>query len=417
MHLDETTNIGDVINGQVPVDYNADGPGNVFGTGTHNVAGMTSGGQPIVVTFANGVYTGTAGGRPIFTLDLESDGSYTFTQHAGIDHPDTGDHNENLAFPLEFGIQAVDGDGSLSNTGKIIVKICDDGPTIASASLLLDETNDLGNVLTGNFFADYGADDVGGDIYPGNANGQVDFSVVGNYPLTVNGDPVLVSIVGDSYVGTVNGQNVFTLEINENGTYTFTLNQGLDHPDPTQPNEALALRFGTAIQDGDGDTDTARITITILDDDDGSHSVPGEHFCGHQGVNEVFVGTAGDDTFWGGALDQDTLTGGDGADRFVLESFSEWNGDKFYDIVTDYDFAEGDVIDLSELLDVNSFTASGSDIHDFVKIDGNELQFSWDSGDTMPFGTLVDLGGYNGMVRFSVGDQVIEVDMSDLHAI
>ena len=415
--LDETFNIGQTINGSVSVDFRADGPGSVYGTGTHTVAGMTSGGDAITVAYNsnNGIYTGTADGRTVFTLRVNADGTYRYTQYEGIDHPNANDHNDMIT--MRFGIQAVDGDGSTSNNGVITINVCDDGPQAGPAAGIIDETDGFANTIAGNIFIDYGADDIGGDVYAGGMNGQPVFTVLGGYPLTVNGQPVLVTVSGDNYYGRVGGDDVFRLTVNENGTFEFTLFQGIDHPDVNQPNEALVMQFGYTVQDGDGDRDVGTITISVLDDDDGNTSVPGYHYCGQAWVNDVFVGTDGDDIFQGGWMDADTYTGGDGADTFMLESYGYYNGRAVHDTITDYDFNEGDVIDLTELIDSNQFAGTGNDISQFVRVDAaGDLQLSWDGG-SAAWDKLVELGGYDGMVRFSVDGTTVEINMDDLQTI
>ena len=84
--------------------------------------------------------------------------------------------------------------------------------------------------------------------------------------------------------------------------------------------------------------------------------------------NDILIGGDGDDILLGGGGDdildggagQNTLTGGDGADTFVLGSID------IADIITDYDFAEGDAIDLTALLDI-----SGGNINNYVRVADN----------------------------------------------
>ena len=85
--------------------------------------------------------------------------------------------------------------------------------------------------------------------------------------------------------------------------------------------------------------------------------VTGSVIRGDDGDN-VLVGTAGDDILIGG-LGADTLTGGDGADTFVLSSLAE------ADIITDYEFGQGDTIDLGNLLD-GAF-GPGSNAEEYVR--------------------------------------------------
>ena len=81
--------------------------------------------------------------------------------------------------------------------------------------------------------------------------------------------------------------------------------------------------------------------------------------------NDVLDGGAGDDVLIGG-LGTDTMTGGTGADRFVFNLISEIGlGDK-RDVITDFNGAEGDRIDLTKidanvlLKGINTFTYIGS---------------------------------------------------------
>nr|WP_319382600.1 calcium-binding protein [uncultured Roseibium sp.] len=86
--------------------------------------------------------------------------------------------------------------------------------------------------------------------------------------------------------------------------------------------------------------------------------VTGSVIRGDDGDN-VLVGTAGDDILIGG-LGTDILTGGEGADTFVLTSLAD------ADIITDYDFGQGDALDLGDLLD-GAFGA-GDNATDFVRV-------------------------------------------------
>jgi len=73
-------------------------------------------------------------------------------------------------------------------------------------------------------------------------------------------------LVGDQYVGTANGATVFTLDINDSGSYTFNLLGTLDHADGTDPDDVITLEFGVIVTDKDGDTDEATITVNVNDD-------------------------------------------------------------------------------------------------------------------------------------------------------
>ncbi|MCC6948564.1 MAG: VWA domain-containing protein [Bradyrhizobiaceae bacterium] len=122
-----------------------------------------------------------------------------------------------------------------------------------------------------------------------------------------------------------------------------------------------------------------------------------------QGGNDIILGLGGNDTLNGGAgsdlilggagndridggADNDLLSGGAGADTFVA------GPNPGLDAIVDYSFAEGDMLDLSALVDAN-FGVVSSNIDDFVKLTQTD-------GDINVF---VDV---NGTGTFGAGSQV-----------
>lgn len=171
-----------------------------------------------------------------------------------------------------------------------------------------------------------------------------------------------VDIKGDPSIGSV--------DISEDFTVTYTPVEGYDGKDAVELE--LVFAHGTTVTrsielDVQSD-ETALTTSTISgsseapgtvadntntsDDDAGAPeaaatvTVSGSVITGDDGHN-ILVGTDGDDILIGG-LGSDTLTGGAGADTFVLNSLAE------ADIITDYQFGEGDKLDLGQLL-ANAF--------------------------------------------------------------
>ncbi|PAW52545.1 hypothetical protein CKQ80_19230 [Pseudomonas moraviensis] len=71
--------------------------------------------------------------------------------------------------------------------------------------------------------------------------------------------------------------------------------------------------------------------------------------------NNTLNGMAGDDTLIGG-LGVDTMTGGSGADTFVFNAWSETGIGNLRDVITDFNSAQGDKIDLTKF-DANLLTA------------------------------------------------------------
>ncbi|WP_245266765.1 DUF5801 repeats-in-toxin domain-containing protein [Mesorhizobium sp. LNHC252B00] len=107
------------------------------------------------------------------------------------------------------------------------------------------------------------------------------------------------------------------------------------------------------------------------------------------GGNNVLYGGAGADTINGGAGNdlliggsgQDTMTGGTGADTFKLDGLD------IKDLITDYNGAQGDKIDLSSLFE----TALGGNIADFVKYDSGTHTLSVDTNGTTGGANFVDV--------------------------
>nr|WP_310622130.1 cadherin-like domain-containing protein [Pseudovibrio sp. M1P-2-3] len=94
--------------------------------------------------------------------------------------------------------------------------------------------------------------------------------------------------------------------------------------------------------------------------------------------NDIAIGSSGADTLVGGlgrdildgGLGGDTLIGGEGADNFLINNLDA------LDAIADYSAEQGDVIDLSALLEVNG------DVSDFVQFNNNTGEISVDQDGT-----------------------------------
>jgi hypothetical protein len=105
-----------------------------------------------------------------------------------------------------------------------------------------------------------------------------------------------------------------------------------------------------------------------------------------EGGSDLLLGGSGNDTLIGG-LGSDLLAGGAGADTFKwnASAAAEPPGATNADTVVDYNFAEGDKIDLSALLDANY--QNGDSISQFIRLSasGNNLSVSVDPNGTGSF--------------------------------
>ncbi|MGU5645689.1 retention module-containing protein [Aeromonas caviae] len=119
----------------------ADSVGVSFGMGsTAGLPALTSGGVAITYSITHGAGVDTlvamAGSKPIFTLQVESDGDYTFTLQGSIDHPQ-GDGNdlELKALNLSSVISAHEGVDNVALIRNFIVQVEDDVPFVMTPAM------------------------------------------------------------------------------------------------------------------------------------------------------------------------------------------------------------------------------------------------------------------------------------------
>ncbi|TOF80963.1 RTX toxin [Vibrio parahaemolyticus] len=243
------------------VSYQLDGS-------TNPVAGLTSHGEAVVlVETANAdgsfTYSATADGNPVFTLIVNADGSYNFTLEGPIDHAINSDE-----LTLNFPIIATDFDGDTSSA-VIPVTIVDDQPTITNVDAITVDEDDLTSIgsaqdgvvsIDGKFTTTEGSDRVVSYQLDGSMNpvaGLTSHGEVVDLVETANADGSF------TYTATANGNPVFTLVVNTDGSYNFTLEGPIDH---ATGSDELTLNFPIIATDFDGDTSSATIPVTIVDD-------------------------------------------------------------------------------------------------------------------------------------------------------
>ena len=261
----------DTDTGNIKIDFHNDVAGSSVKLAVDGLAGqnLTSHGQPLSYDVSSDGKTITAtnpAGEVIFTVVLnnpstsgtETTTPYTFTLLKPLDHPAGGSNT--ITIPVKF--VATDGDGD-TLSGNIELNVIDGSPTAQTTQLSLDETSDLGKVLSGNLNVNFGPDGEGS--IQGNNTFNSSGSREGN-ALSSNGVPVTVSYANGVYTGTANGVTVFTMTINANGTYSFVQIGTLDHADGNNPNDVINLNFGYNTTDYDGDSAANTITVRVLDD-------------------------------------------------------------------------------------------------------------------------------------------------------
>ncbi len=207
------------------------------------------------------------------TAGVENAGVWTLTPAElvglGINVPDgvTGSFTlkvETVAFEQNTnGIEKDLTDNRASAFGEIVLRVTpDDDPVLVQPEeVTVDETNLAPTtMISDSIQANFGADT------PGSFSGNGGF--FSGIALTSDGVPVNVGFNAGTgtYTGSAGGDTIFTLKIESNGDYKFTLEGVLDHPDTNDHNDNIPMEFGITATDSDGDTDTGIITVNVLDD-------------------------------------------------------------------------------------------------------------------------------------------------------
>ncbi|PHR25597.1 MAG: hypothetical protein COA37_01845 [Hoeflea sp.] len=132
----------------------------------------------------------------------------------------------------------------------------------------------------------------------------------------------------------------------------------------------------------DDAADTPQV-VTGDDDDNILAGGDGADTLSGLGGDDLLSGGAGDDFLTGG-LGRDTLNGGDGADSFIFDDGALSDAALgIKDLIADYDFGEGDRIDLSALL--VSSPVAGHEM-DYLQMNGSVLEVDVDgTGDAAGF--------------------------------
>ncbi|WP_018898978.1 cadherin domain-containing protein [Rhizobium sp. 2MFCol3.1] len=235
------------------------------------------------------------------TLSDTTSGIYTIVQNAAIQHA-AGQGENTQAFTI--GYQVKDQDGDIAN-GTLTLNVKDDviawSPS-EDSNTTVDEHN-LGNggetpvllreavsssstTASGDLHISWGADNydvagandgVGRSLVFASAAGDTSAQVAAMSAVDANGETVALtsngialtyslSDNGTTLVATAEGQPIFTVTLNDDGsgTYEFTLTGPLDNK--FKGTDALTLTFHTVATDSDGDAVPVYFSVAVADD-------------------------------------------------------------------------------------------------------------------------------------------------------
>ena len=244
------------------------------------------------------------GVKNVLTVTVDGSGNYTLTLLAPLDHPGHNDPSTpatEISFEdnidLGIGFTVTDGDGDQA-AGTLHFNVDDDSPNALAGSVNAGEVyedglktpGDLSNgnaeppalqpvsvVVTAAALANFvaaGADGLQGFGLNAGATGTVLTSTGAD----LKSDGVVVTYAVDNGTGDVLGmagnREVFRLHDNGDGTFTFTLNDQIDHiPNVPADNDSQTLDINIVsaftATDGDGDSvplNLGSLNITVEDD-------------------------------------------------------------------------------------------------------------------------------------------------------
>lgn len=290
--------------------------GNLLANDTSSIAGTVPAG--VAVTTAGGATVAGTGNTVITssygTLTLDARGNYTYALKAGLDI-DTLPATDTFTYSVR--------DASGTVTSATLTVTLHNGPaaTLFAATSLLAESSSAEHDASGSIWAD-SASTHSGTLTITNALGAE----------TTVGAAGMTQVAGEFGM----------LQVSASGSYTYSLNADVNVQNITHKEV-----FSYTLAGRDGTLTSHSFTIEL-----------------HPTIN----GTGGNDTLTSSAYD-DTITGGAGADTLVyhLLDRADATGGNGHDTWTDFNVAQGDKIDISELL--IGWNDSTSNINDFVKVD------------------------------------------------
>lgn len=345
------------------VSFGADGAGTFTLTDNFDALlaqNLTSKGEDLSFSVDGNVLTAEADGREVFTLTLQDDGEFTFELNDQLDHAAANGEN-NLPVDLSSVIVATDADGdAITLDSGFVINVTDDVPEEAGflpeIGIVEDEALPNGNqeifdssyTITLPFI---GTITIPLDVWPdtavatGSLADQVSvgsdepasFELSGDYTsliaqsLTSGGEPLAFALDGDTLYAVAGQTPVFTLTVETNGDYTFTLMGPIDHTEGEGEN-LLSIDFSGVInvEDFDGDTLTLDqdFYIKVVDDspevgEQLTATVDDEGLIdGIEGGPEDDVTQGADETTFDGSLNFSV-----GADQPATVDFAAMGGD------------------------------------------------------------------------------------------
>ena len=391
-------NTDGVITGAIDVSYGADGPAAAGGLriagwddldgitetlspdGTTLTATVTDTGMPfytLVVDSATNTYTLTYAERPVVEIPLDfsaaSGGAgaetlvvpadtYDITINGGIfdgtslqdlGEGEPGDNADDVKpTGSGFGIGDTQGQTTIENNEGFFLTLAAEGAPTTADALTLEIDREGGNPSGTTMVVNWRAFDADGNLIVGGSGFDAGS---GSETITVVKSPASGFITIDPPGEFASLEVWFT---NQSGGGNVRI-EGAQLTATVIP-EDQPLHFEIAAVDGDGDvSDTQGLdvllqggagpgyTLTGTSESEIMQGGAGDDFLSGGSGDDILFGGLGNDVLDGGA-GADWMAGGDGADTFVIGADSATLA--VDDVIADYSAADGDIVDLTELL-------------------------------------------------------------------
>jgi T1SS-143 domain-containing protein len=203
---------------------------------------LTSDGVAITYSKVGSTLVATAGTDTVFTLQVDSNGNYTFTLLGALDHPaGAGGDEQILTLNLTGALQASNGSGNLPLAGDLLIQVEDDVPVILAASNLVYSNGSNPGGASGIFVYNTGADTRGSgpfsasdsDFSAISLSGTVGGTAISSTAVTWQTESATSATFDISFKYAPNPANPGTLEEangtlvfdKANGTYTVSLDE------------------------------------------------------------------------------------------------------------------------------------------------------------------------------------------------
>jgi T1SS-143 domain-containing protein len=315
---------------------------------------LTSDGVAVTYSRIGNTLVAKAGADTVFTLQVESNGNYTFTLTGPLDHPGaTGNDNEVLTLNLTGALQASNGVSNLLLAGDLLIQVEDDIPAIlATSNLVYSNSNNPGGAA-GIFLYGIGADTRGSGPYSASDSDFTSISLSG----TVGGTAISsqsVTWVSESATSATfdinfryapNPANTGTLEeasgslvFNKvNGSYSVSLDEPIQGFTIFKTSTSLSIT-GYEVNSTVPDNTQPVVSVVELDND---------FFVQYTSVAEPGGGTDGNN-LQAGTSDVTTFANGE-----LFTQAASW-----VSVSNSANGVAGDTLGKGEVLDLNFYTAN-----------------------------------------------------------